>query len=232
MIETININGIDIKYEIKLVKRLKNIYIQIDNNEIVVLKTSKTNLTRAKQLLFEKINWINKKLSKIKEDKAKNQDKEDKLVFLGKLYNIKLEVKSTNDYFFDENVFNVFINNKNLDTKETVISSCKDHFYKLNSMKIIPEKVKFWSEKMNLAYKSISFRKMKNCWGSCSSKNDLLFNSHIAKLDYEAIDYIIIHELSHIKEKNHSKNFWALVEKYCANYKEINKRIKSQNIIN
>ena len=80
---------------------------------------------------------------------------------------------------------------------------------------------------MDLYPTSISYRKNKRTWGSCNFKNGLNFNILLMKFPLEIMQYVVIHELSHIKHKNHSKNFWNLVEKYCPNYKQIEKEFKN-----
>ena len=79
---------------------------------------------------------------------------------------------------------------------------------------------------MNLYPKKVSFRKAKTRWGSCSSKDFISLNIALAALPRTLSDYIIIHELAHIKHKNHSKAFWALVGKYYPNYKEARDELK------
>ena len=102
-----------------------------------------------------------------------------------------------------------------------------DIFYKNEIKKILPLKVKEYSEKMNLFPTSISYRKNKRTWGSCNHKNGLNFNILLMKFPIEVMEYVIVHELSHIKHKNHSKDFWNLVAVYCPNYKEVEKLFKN-----
>jgi predicted metal-dependent hydrolase len=101
-----------------------------------------------------------------------------------------------------------------------------DKFYRAEIEKILPQKVDEYSKKMNLFPTSISYRKNKRTWGSCNYKNGLNFNILLMKFPIEVMEYVIIHELSHIKHKNHSKNFWNLVAFYCPNYKEVEKSFK------
>lgn len=102
-----------------------------------------------------------------------------------------------------------------------------DLFYKKEIQKILPKRVEEFSKKMQLFPTSISFRKNKRTWGSCNFKNGLNFNILLMKFPIEVMDYVIVHELAHIKHKNHSKDFWNLVAVYCPNYKEIEKLFKN-----
>ena len=99
--------------------------------------------------------------------------------------------------------------------------------YKKESLEKIKERVEYFAEKGDFTYGKITIKNNKSNWGSCSSKGNLNFNYRLIFLDPEELDYIIIHELSHLKEMNHSKNFWTEVEKLCPKYKEIRKRIKN-----
>ena len=80
---------------------------------------------------------------------------------------------------------------------------------------------------MQLYPNKISYRKNKRTWGSCNYKNELNFNILLMRYPIYIMEYIVIHELAHIKYKNHSKDFWILVEKFCPNYKDIEKTFKS-----
>lgn len=102
-----------------------------------------------------------------------------------------------------------------------------DTFYKNEIQKYIPKLVEEYSKKMKLYPEKISYRKNKRTWGSCNYKNELNFNILLMKYPIFIMEYIVIHELAHIKHKNHSKNFWILVEKYCPQYKEIEKIFKT-----
>jgi len=99
-------------------------------------------------------------------------------------------------------------------------------FYKQKSQKTIPDLVEKWAIKMNLHPTKITFRKTKRRWGSCSSKNELSFTSSLVQLPPQCIEYIIVHELSHIKHKHHQRDFWLHVEKFMPHYRELEKILK------
>ncbi|WP_418180417.1 M48 family metallopeptidase [Aliarcobacter lanthieri] len=102
-----------------------------------------------------------------------------------------------------------------------------DIFYKNEIKKYIPSLVEKYSNLMQLYPTKISYRKNKRTWGSCNYKNELNFNILLMKYPLFIAEYIVVHELSHIKHKNHSRDFWNLVEKYSPNYKEIEKIFKT-----
>jgi hypothetical protein len=105
-------------------------------------------------------------------------------------------------------------------------SKLANKFYLQKSHKHIVPEVEKWSKIMNLYPRAIKFRKTKRQWGSCSGLNHISFNTMLMKLPPNVIEYVIIHELAHIKHKHHKKDFWALVENYCPNHKTIRKQLK------
>jgi predicted metal-dependent hydrolase len=102
-----------------------------------------------------------------------------------------------------------------------------DHFYKIQVQKHIPSLVEKWSKKMSLFPTGLRFRKTKRQWGSCSGKNVLSFNTMIMKLPQDVIQYIIVHELAHIRHKHHQKDFWQEVEAYLPDYRSQVRELKN-----
>ena len=91
-----------------------------------------------------------------------------------------------------------------------------------------PPRVKEYADKMGVTYGRITIRNQKTRWGSCSSVGNLNFNCLLMLIPEEVRDYVIIHELCHRKEMNHSPKFWAEVGKYCPDYKTMEKRLKEE----
>ncbi len=98
--------------------------------------------------------------------------------------------------------------------------------YKNIAKKIALDKIKHFNAFYNFTFKKISIKNQKTRWGSCSKKGNLNFNYKIALLPKEFADYVIIHELCHLGQFNHSPAFWHLVAKTIPNYKAIKKEFK------
>ncbi len=91
---------------------------------------------------------------------------------------------------------------------------------------IIPERVEYYAGLMGISYGRITIREQKTRWGSCSSKGNLNFNWKLTLMPQEILDYVVVHELAHRKEMNHSKDFWKIVEKVLPDYRERRRRLK------
>ena len=92
--------------------------------------------------------------------------------------------------------------------------------------RIIPARVRFFARQMGVTYGNITIRMQKTRWGSCSSKGNLSFNCLLMRTPDEITDYVVVHELCHLKEMNHSPRFWAEVEKVLPDYKDRRKWLK------
>ncbi|MCC7469786.1 MAG: M48 family metallopeptidase [Bacteroidetes bacterium] len=95
----------------------------------------------------------------------------------------------------------------------------------------VQDKLHFFNRNYKYSWNKISIREQKTRWGSCSQKKNLNFNSKIALLPEKLAEYIVVHELCHLGEFNHSKRFWNLVEKILPDYKQRRSDLKTEGII-
>lgn len=165
------------------------------------------------QLIKEKQDWITSKLHQImampKAEKKQFVNGE-LFLYLGKHYPLKIahtdSIKIGEALFFPFK-FKVSIQKRIL------------QWYKDNALKQVTVRVKQFAKLMNLEYEDISLSNAKGRWGACTGTNDLSFNWRLIMAPLHIMDYVVVHELAHIKEHNHSKKFWAFVQKYCPDYK-------------
>lgn len=99
----------------------------------------------------------------------------------------------------------------------------KNHAYAL-----VTERIDFFNQHYNFKFTKLVIRDQKTRWGSCSKKGTLSFNYKILFLEPEKRDYIIVHELCHLREFNHSENFWSLVKQTIPDYKKIRRELKKR----
>ena len=102
--------------------------------------------------------------------------------------------------------------------------------YKENALALVQQRIEDFNRLYNFEYRNIRVKNQVSRWGSCSKKGNLNFNYRIALLPKHLADYVIAHELCHLGELNHSRNFWNLVGRAIPNYKEVRKKLKSIKI--
>jgi len=99
------------------------------------------------------------------------------------------------------------------------------------SLEFIQERLEYYSSMMNLSYTKLKFRKMKSRWGSCNSRREITLNKELTRVNKELIDYVVVHELAHLRYMNHSKEFHNLVDVYLPSSKLYRKELKNIRLI-
>ena len=202
-------------YNVEIIyKNNKNMYLRIkDDLKIVVTAPLKISEKKIQKFVESNIDYISKVIIQKEEALAKKQDK---FQYLGKLYDIC--------YINERKIF--LGEEKALIGKNVNI----DNWYKKNATEVFENYYNSCFQNFKEAkYKPLlKIRKMKGKWGVCNITNKTItLNLELIKLNPKYLIYVIYHELCHLKHPNHSKDFWALVEKYVPNYKQIKKEMKN-----
>ena len=99
-------------------------------------------------------------------------------------------------------------------------------FYKYHALELVKNRLAYFNTMYHFKINRVSIKNQKTRWGSCSKKGNLNFNYRVALLPPHLADYVIVHELCHLGEFNHSPNFWKLVARGIPNYKKIKREFK------
>jgi len=210
---------------------LKSHYISVARGEGVILKGAKVPNDIAQKLILKKAGWIIDKLERVK---AKSDDSivtGSRITYLGKQYYAEVKVSKaveTAKVEFNYSTFKIFVNPEV--KPQPAIRRAIDTFYKEKAIEKIAPRVKKWSERTDLEYTKLKFVKMAKRWGSCTPENNIIINSEAVKLPMSLIDYLIVHELCHVKVKDHSKRFWKEMAKHMPKWREYDERFKKSYI--
>lgn len=205
--------GLHVTVNIK--PHLKHSYLKITGTNLLQINTPINTNQFIKNLIDEKYLWILKHIKSKTTKQLPQMSLGENILFLGKLEDITAE--SFKDLY------------KKLkpDTTKQNLELLYAKYYKSSAMIYLPQRVMFFSKQMNLYPKKLLYRKMKRRLGSCNFKQEITFNTIIMQLPPHLIDYVIVHELAHLKHMNHSKEFHLLVQNYLPNAKHLKKEIQN-----
>lgn len=149
-----------------------------------------------------------------------------------KLHTIKIEHTEHNkvDYKIADRALTLYIpGHLSTEQYEEAVKSFILNIYELECRELLPERVSRWAARHGFKYRRLTFRNNVSNWGSCSHENNISLNIKLMKLPDDLIDYVILHELCHTVEKNHSDRFWNLLEQVCPDTEEKRQKLKTYN---
>lgn len=198
-----------------------------------------TPIEKIEQFLVYKEKWIAKNMQAFAEIQEKYPDKkltgDESFPFLGENLQLKFVPTPLKQVFFSrtDKALQMHLPKEmwNQASEEDLQKHIDDlkKYYNREAKKFILERIQIWSHQMNLHPSQVKFKNQKTRWGSCSSKKIINLNWRLIAAPTEVIDYILIHELSHLEHMNHSSKFWDLVEKHCPDYKTAEKWLKNHH---
>lgn len=205
---------------VKSRRRSLSIAIQPDGNLLVkapffmsdgeILKWVKT-----------KTSWIVRKRAKIREQQEMNPPKKyvtgEKFWYLGQEYDLEVRISTGRSGMVGIVEDKIVLFSKSEDGAE--VQKILATWYVKQAKAVIPKRVRFWAERMGESYGNITVKNQKKRWGSCSSARNLNFNRRLIMAPEAVVDYVVVHELCHLRHMNHSKEFWDEVEKILPDYK-------------
>ncbi|HHU32947.1 MAG: M48 family metallopeptidase [Zhaonellaceae bacterium] len=195
----------------------KSITLTITSDGRLVVKAPLgTSDSLIKQLVEQKKTWIEEKKLLMQTRRAKYKVKQfidgGEFLYLGKSYLLNFSWQASK----------VGLDGKYLNVPEAVRDQAKKYiigWYKEEAKKVLNERVKFFALQEGIAYQKVKITSASRRWGSCSSKGNLNFTWKLVMTPLDIIDYVVVHELCHLEFLNHSREFWAKVERIMPDYK-------------
>ena len=209
-------------------KKIKNMYLKIipPNGEIKVSAPETMSYSDIIRFIKSKKEWILKKQKYILENNIKvplKYTNGETHYIWGKEYTLQLIKNNVKNVLVDEEKTIIYLpvaKRSTIEKRKNIL----DEFYRQELKKAIPEVLEKCTKIVGKKPAGVNVRKMKN-WGNCKKDGRITLNLNLAKKDKECLEYVMIHELCHLIEFNHGKNFKKLMDKFCPNWKEIKKRL-------
>ena len=216
----------EIEYDI-VRSKIKNVYIHIKDGNVVVKAPMRLNVEMIKRIVAEKKEWIYKKL----EERNKiNETSKREIKLLGKSYPLKVINTNSTAIYIENGIMFIEIPAKDMYKKDEIVKEIIDNMYYKVAEKEVDIAMQIITRIVGIKPNKYRIKKLKTAWGTCTSNKNISINPDIVKYDREVIQYVVLHEICHIKHMNHSKEFWDMVGKYMENYKEVRRRLKQKDI--
>nr|WP_314044837.1 SprT family zinc-dependent metalloprotease [uncultured Leptotrichia sp.] len=215
-------------------KKVKNINLRIKPNmEIYISAPMNLHSDYIENFIRSKEKWIKQVLQKIEEAKQNQLPSQylsgEKHKYLGKEYELEVKQGNSNRVSIKEGkiiltvISNIF---ENSDEKKKVM----EKWYFENAQKVFVNAIQKWLEILDESIEKLSIKPMKSRWGSCNHvKRYINLNTELIKRTQFEIEYVVLHELTHLKYPNHGKGFYRYIENYMPNYKMAEKMLNAKH---
>jgi len=190
---------------------------------------------KAKEATEQRIGWIKSHLSKMQKAEDLFTVFNFDTKFQTRTHHLEIKVSDTDTLrsVVRNNKISVAIpqSNKIADAEvQNEIRKAIERAWRKEAKDYLPERVKVLAEKHKFSFKNVAIKNAKTRWGSCSFDNNINLSLHLMRLPNYLIDYVILHELVHTRIKNHSRDFWQLLDIVSGNAKKLDKEVKDCRI--
>ena len=200
----------------------------LKDGQVVVKAPTRMSQESIERFVFEKQKWIREKLAILHQ----NQQKYDDVINLNKflLYGNQYSLKISNVKKIETSSKDMCIYMPATVGDDKILSKLKN-WYKKTAKSILEERLNYLSGLIKLTPKELKINDSKGRWGACNSKGTITLNYRVIMLDPYVIDYVIVHELCHLVEMNHSKRFWNLVSSFLPGLEQQKNKIKEYSFL-
>lgn len=213
----VNLLGTAVEYEVKKSAEATEPRIDVDIHGIRVVLPESSSADPV-SLLKENANWVLDKKSEYDAYREQIPDREFKegavFPYLGVDHTVVVEKCSSSEV--DDGVLRLARHH----VEETSVKRALETLYRRKAREEFESRAEVFTEEMEIEYDKIEIRNQRTKWGSCSTTGTLGLNWRLMMAPVEIMEYILIHELAHLRESNHSDKFWSLVAEYDPDYRE------------
>lgn len=233
--KTVMIYGSSVPYEIERVKKRKTIQISFTPEGMLRLKTPYA-LTEgeAEKILSSKAKWICKqrqRLGDLSGNPVNGKFAPDALLlYLGQEYRLKLIAADKDLVFIQGETLVVQCSAPPAALQETA-QKLLLNWYSEQARTALVSRTRYWAERIGVSPLRITIRDQKTRWGSCSTRGSLNYSWRLIMAPSQVLDYLVIHELCHMKIANHSPSFWRLVANYTVDYNNHRRWLKDNGSV-
>jgi predicted metal-dependent hydrolase len=183
---------------------------------LLVRAPQRANRLQIAQFVESKADWIRRAQEEVKRlpppPPAREYKPGESFLYLGKAYRLELVEKATPALILRDHFY---LAKKSLPSASTAFTA----WYKRRAREVLTARVQQYAAQLGFKVNQVKITSARTRWGSCSSKGTLSFTWRLVMAPPPVIDYVVVHELAHLRERNHSKHFWALVQSYMPDYK-------------
>ncbi|MCX5999475.1 MAG: SprT family zinc-dependent metalloprotease [Chloroflexi bacterium] len=216
----ITLSGQTVTYTVKRSHRARYVRFEVRRETgLTVVIPRSYDIGRLNGLLETKRNWIVSRLAKCTESSPATRDirSGDTIPYLGgRLALVRRQNHAGRDTVRLENGTLV----ATLKSADSSLSTAVEGWLRAQAATVIGKKAEETSARMGLKYDRLTIRGQKTRWGSCSRRGNLSFNWRLMMAPEAIVDYVVTHEVAHLKEMNHTKQFWKLVAEYCPGWQQ------------
>ena len=219
-------SGERLDYQLERRQR-RTVGLKITAGGLVIHAPRRIAQSYLESLILQKSDWIRKKLASLTENKipAVQWEDNEQLLLLGNTINLSVRQDAhSKAIVYEPGLLLLALPNPN-DT--TVISRKVIQWYKKQALTDFSRRLEILSAKLGVPLPKLFLSNAKSRWGSCNSKKEIRLNWRLLQAPPHIINYVICHELAHLKEMNHSAKFWAVVASIYPDYKTAEKELKA-----
>jgi predicted metal-dependent hydrolase len=216
-----------LEYKLTRSRKRKTLSISIDQDGLSVIAPSETPIGKIELTIFKKSNWILKQMKDLDEMRNKFQRRAflsgEKLTYMGRQYRLKilkLDIQKPTFRFYKGSFIAELPRNVGESQHREIIHPLYVKWIKTRALEITKGRIQKFTLKLQMKPKDILIREQKQRWGSCTPEGNILLNWRLFLAPASIIDYVLAHELAHLKHMNHSNEYWETLKMLLPDYEK------------